>query len=127
MFVLTNDSNRETLYPRYETYRPDGIWILLGEVIMAKIKYFNGDEELGNAFSVSKDRFLQAGGVPSKTNRDGCNFWMAYPLVGGPVPVTRKIEYKSNPSKHKCSAKCLSAKGHVCECECGGKNHGLLA
>jgi len=25
---------------------------------------------------------------------------------------------------HKCSAKCLSATGHDCQCECGGKNHG---
>ena len=30
-------------------------------------------------------------------------------------------------AKHKCSAKCLSATGHDCECECGGKNHGAGA
>lgn len=24
----------------------------------------------------------------------------------------------------KCDARCLGAKGHVCECSCGGKNHG---
>lgn len=23
-----------------------------------------------------------------------------------------------------CSAKCRSSKGHLCECSCGGKNHG---
>lgn len=26
--------------------------------------------------------------------------------------------------KVKCNAKCLESKGHVCECSCGGKNHG---
>lgn len=26
--------------------------------------------------------------------------------------------------KHECNAKCLSSHGHVCECSCGGKNHG---
>lgn len=25
---------------------------------------------------------------------------------------------------HVCNAKCTSSKGHVCECSCGGKNHG---
>jgi len=25
---------------------------------------------------------------------------------------------------HKCGAKCRTSKGHVCECSCGGKNHG---
>lgn len=24
----------------------------------------------------------------------------------------------------KCNGKCTGSKGHVCECECGGKNHG---
>ena len=25
---------------------------------------------------------------------------------------------------HKCDAKCLNSKGHICECSCGGRNHG---
>lgn len=25
----------------------------------------------------------------------------------------------------KCDARCTSAKGHNCECSCGGKNHGI--
>lgn len=25
---------------------------------------------------------------------------------------------------HECNAKCLSSHGFVCECSCGGKNHG---
>lgn len=41
-------------------------------------------------------------------------------------PVTRVIQYKSNPSKHICDARCMNATGKTmqCECSCGGKNHG---
>lgn len=40
-------------------------------------------------------------------------------------PVTRMIEYKTNPSRHECNSKCLNGKCNgVCECRCGGKNHG---
>ena len=24
-----------------------------------------------------------------------------------------------------CNARCMASKGHVCECSCGGKNHGV--
>ncbi len=43
-----------------------------------------------------------------------------------PLPVTRSVTYKSNPSKHECDARCINAQGRVmnCECSCGGKNHG---
>ncbi len=41
-----------------------------------------------------------------------------------PVPTFRAIEFKVNPSLHKCDARCQHAKGHSCECSCGGKNHG---
>lgn len=27
-------------------------------------------------------------------------------------------------AKHECSAKCLESHGFLCECSCGGKNHG---
>lgn len=41
------------------------------------------------------------------------------------LPVTRKIEYKANPSLHACNAKCMNGKCNgVCECRCGGQNHG---
>jgi hypothetical protein len=43
------------------------------------------------------------------------------------VPTFRTIEYKRNPSLHKCDARCQHAKGHSCECSCGGKNHGKAA
>ena len=42
------------------------------------------------------------------------------------VKITRKVEYKSMPSKHECDSRCLDATGRImkCECSCGGKNHG---
>jgi hypothetical protein len=29
--------------------------------------------------------------------------------------------------EHKCDARCTSARGHSCECSCGGANHGIAA
>ena len=43
---------------------------------------------------------------------------------GSKVNATRAIERKRNPSNHKCDARCLNATGFLCECSCGGKNHG---
>lgn len=41
------------------------------------------------------------------------------------LPVTRRIEYKARPSLHECNAKCMNGSHRgVCECRCGGKNHG---
>lgn len=41
-------------------------------------------------------------------------------------PATRVVNYKSNPSRHECDARCMNASGKTmnCECACGGKNHG---
>ena len=49
-----------------------------------------------------------------------------YSPEGIEMHVSRIIEYKNQPSKHKCDARCLHATGkHMkCECSCGGKNHG---
>jgi len=27
-------------------------------------------------------------------------------------------------SEHKCDARCMNSRGHVCDCSCGGANHG---
>ncbi len=43
---------------------------------------------------------------------------------GNILPITRKIERKRNPSLHKCDARCLNARGFLCECSCNGRNHG---
>jgi hypothetical protein len=95
---------------------------------MSKIKYFSGDEELAGAFMGSREQHLAIGGVVTKHNRVSASQCMiGIAKDGSRQPITRRIEYKSNPSKHKCNARCMSATGHVCECECGGKNHGLHA
>jgi hypothetical protein len=48
------------------------------------------------------------------------------PACGGKHVCERKIEYKANPSKHQCDARCMRATGKImrCECSCGGMNHG---
>lgn len=43
---------------------------------------------------------------------------------GSKLHAERVIERKRNPSNHKCDARCLNATGFLCECSCGGKNHG---
>lgn len=42
------------------------------------------------------------------------------------VKITRKINYKTRPSKHECDDRCMTASGKTmtCECACGGANHG---
>jgi hypothetical protein len=40
------------------------------------------------------------------------------------LPLTRAIEFKKNPSLHKCDARCMNAQGNKCECSCQGRNHG---
>lgn len=58
---------------------------------------------------------------------DGYSRWAGYPAEGpgGPLPVTRRIDYKAQPSLHLCNAKCLNGKATgSCECRCGGRNHG---
>lgn len=45
-------------------------------------------------------------------------------LNGKTYEADRVIFRKSNPSNHKCDARCRHAKGGNCECSCGGKYHG---
>lgn len=95
---------------------------------MAKITYYSGNIQLKNIQSIENAKFLQIGGIKSPHNRFDSFQRLAGHPVSGPdaiLPVTRRIEYKSNPSKHKCGPRCRSAKGHQCECECGGEFHGI--
>ena len=95
-----------------------------------KVKYFAADgAAIAYAYGAPRRSFLAMGGRPSKHNYfDGFRR-----LVGDvvtedgarvTVPVARKIFYKSRPSLHKCDGRCVNAKGHDCECACGGHNHG---
>lgn len=55
---------------------------------------------------------------------DGYYKLYAHQYKGQDWPITRIIEYSRTPSRHKCDARCLMAKGRNCECQCGGANHG---
>lgn len=86
---------------------------------MANIKYFSGETELKMVHHIGRAAF----GTP-------VDFTPVY-IQGhgwdrGTVKADRVIEYKSNPSKHACDARCTGATGKImkCECSCGGKNHG---
>lgn len=64
-------------------------------------------------------RRLDAGTVAPKINR-------APHLLCCGQQMTAKV-LKGITTDHVCSAKCMGSKGHVCECSCGGKNHGKAA
>lgn len=75
--------------------------------------------ELTNVFhDKGKFRGLPVGTVQTYSKEAG---WF-----GQYVAAERVIEFKKNPSRHECDARCLNATGRVmkCECSCGGKNHG---
>lgn len=94
---------------------------------MAKTKYFSGAIEVVSITSLPRARFLAIGGVPSRHNYyDSFSNKVGRPATGADaiLPVTRTIYYKSNPSLHKCDARCRNAKGSNCECSCGGEFHG---
>ena len=85
---------------------------------MANIKYFSGEIELkGVHYQGTK-----LVGDPI----DFVHVWENGKWTHNWTEVERKIEYKSNPSKHECDARCYNATGRImkCECSCGGKNHG---
>lgn len=106
---------------------------------MATFKYFHGETELKAPYGMLFREFeAQFPGVKGR-KYDGYHFLVANPASETPVfdqakqkwlrtvmPVERVIEYKSNPSKHKCDDRCVHATGRVmkCECSCGGANHG---
>lgn len=97
---------------------------------MANIKNFSdiGEESIELAFVTSIPNAEFAAQFPGVKGMryDGYSMWVGRETATSPrMPVTRKIEYKSFPSKHECNAKCLNGKHTgVCECKCGGKNHG---
>jgi len=61
-------------------------------------------------------------GAPAGTGNKLCGYVEGM----GMVEITRKVEMKSNPSRHECDARCMNASGRTmnCECSCGGANHG---
>ena len=96
---------------------------------MAKIKYFsdwNGETvEVQYPHGMDNAKFIAA--FPGSKGRKYDSFQQFVGYRTGTrevMPVTRTIEFKSNPSMHVCNAKCMNATGKSCECSCGGKNHG---
>lgn len=93
-----------------------------------KVKYFSGSTELVYIRPMKNDLFASRFDVRG-VRYDGYSRLVGYAIGatndGHELPVTRKIEYKSNPSLHRCDARCRNAKGHSCECSCGGQFHGF--
>jgi hypothetical protein len=85
---------------------------------MANIKHFNGETELVGV----REQNGKLVGFASKSDL----FFVEGRGWQGFTAVEHSIEFKSNPSRHECDARCLNAIGRVmkCECSCGGKNHG---
>lgn len=85
---------------------------------MANIKHFTGDNQLQGVH----ERNGKLVGYVSKDDL----FFVAGQGWQGYIAVERTVEFKSNPSRHECDARCLNATGRImkCECSCGGKNHG---
>lgn len=84
---------------------------------MANIRYF---ADLANGETVQLSNVQHNG---SAYKPKAAHFTGITP-AGQRITATRMIERKSNPSNHKCDARCEDAKGFKCECACGGKNHG---
>jgi hypothetical protein len=90
---------------------------------MATTKYFSGDKEVTYYGPMKNAAFAAA--FPGVKGKWFDSFARIVGKADGVVlPVTRVITYKSNPSLHKCDARCMNATGGNCECSCGGKNHG---
>jgi hypothetical protein len=100
-------------------------------VAVQRVIYFSaGGIELSHPYGLDNKKFEKL--FPGVTGKRYDSF---HKLVGYPpgvpafrdehtLPVVRVIEFKKNPSLHKCSAKCQNATGKVCECSCRSKNHG---
>lgn len=101
---------------------------------MAKVLYFSGTTQLDLVAPMPNKDFTAAFGDTQAKRYDGFQKLVGFVGQGdtrrcftfeGALPVTRVIYRKSNPSNHKCGARCRHAKGGQCECECGGKYHGV--
>jgi hypothetical protein len=91
---------------------------------MANIKYFSGTTEVSYPYPMRNAEFAAKFPGIKGLRSDSFARYVGQTADKQILPITRKIEYKANPSLHKCDARCLNATGKSCECACGGKNHG---
>lgn len=49
---------------------------------------------------------------------------LAFPCPGCTKGRAEGLAVDGVVTEHKCDARCLNARGHVCECACGGAHHG---
>lgn len=94
----------------------------------------NGEtvELAGTVCAMAKREFVQKFPGVRGLKYDGYSF-IVMPAAGAPafpvssyLPATRRVHYKCNPSRHVCNARCMGGKcGGTCECQCGGRNHGI--
>lgn len=94
---------------------------------MYSMRYFNGVAELKSIHAVPNEQFISLGGIKSKSNYyDSFKRLVGFTDSRELLPVERAIQYRKFASLHVCNAKCVNGKHNgTCECQCGGKNHGL--
>jgi hypothetical protein len=99
------------------------------EMATARVIYFSDTTEVSSIIYIRNEEF--AAKFPGVKGRRVDSFSMLAGWKAGDMhtllPVTRVIDYKRNPSLHKCDVRCQHAKGRSCECSCGGKFHGAGA
>lgn len=103
------------------------------QIMSTEYRYFfdrNGKtiELTKGAFLIRREsrKAMLAAFTDIKVRSLGDDIWVGLDADGLELPVTRKIEYKRHPSLHECNARCMNGKCNgVCECQCGGKNHGV--
>jgi hypothetical protein len=94
---------------------------------MNKILYFSGAISLDCVTAIDNKKFESLFPGVKGMRCDSFTKHVGRSIEAGELlPVTRIIEYKRNPSRHECNARCLNGScTGVCECKCGGRNHGL--
>lgn len=97
--------------------------------------HFNGTTELECVTAMRNELFAARFPGVKGMRYDSFSMWVGLPVgqkwgadYANFVPVQRRISYKKFASKHECNAKCMNGRHDgACECQCGGKNHGLGA
>lgn len=101
----------------------------------ASVKYFHRTTELENVNGMRIEEFARRFPGVKGIRFDSFQMWVGYPkgfngtsaeYLAAALPVERRVSYKTRPSLHECNARCLNGRHDgTCECQCGGRNHGL--